>query len=418
MSLVLAFPGETEVQDFKFTDKVTYSMFVNLLEDYMVDFPAERETYYSSLKSLRKQIKMYSNHETKFTEDIQVDRRFSHMKSLLKKISSKTVENHFRSSILRQTRSAGTPPLAVLIQTYEKLKATLEPEATPFTKEEKTIIVDGVYKVWNRINQTVPDLEFKVKLALNRAKVSLSDSADLNFSREESGKYEASRRLILGKTIPFVDLQTGEDTGEMIPDTPEYIGTKLFHESIREIRDSSDEVYDELTSCRAFFVTELAKFRGITISDIKHVLSLHPAAKILGEVLSHLPSEHSGFKKSNHAFEFFKRLVPENPAAAFLFEWGDVWGLSSDLERATDLTPHELVKIILTILLGPRCLGFPTFYASLCVQMLSCDRTIYYRHEQFVAKRGCLMGDPLTKQVLHLIQLLSEEIALTLLREE
>jgi len=260
---------------------------------------------------------------------------------------------------------------------------------------------------------SIKDLIPQIRTALSRAKVSLSDSADLESNRKEGGKYESCRKILqLQEKFLRVDLHTMKVTDDEIPDTPEEIGTRLFHKALEIV--SSGRIMDDVMSSRVHVVPETGKNRLITVSHILHALVLHPISKICLEIISRLPSEFHGVKASQHAFNLYERLSTSNPGTDFVFDYEQIWALSSDLETATDCLSPERVKIMLLIILGKHCLGFPVGYVNVVVHLLTGSRCIYPSGNSGLpvqSERGCFMGDPMTKFVLHLVQLVAENSA-------
>jgi len=143
---------------------------------------------------------------------------------------------------------------------------------------------------------------------------------------------------------------------------------------------------------------------------------LHPFAHMGLKVLEAMPSSESGVGAANHSWNFFKRLSHKNPSASFIFN-DDIQTsvLSTDWSSATDYCD----PIIAGAMLNRLCylLGVPNWYretmlfaltAPLQVETLNRDGCPI---DKFYTKRGVLMGDPVTKTVLHLHHLIGSRIA-------
>lgn len=414
VQLCLAFPDKPEIQSWDYFDNVVNNMYCNLVQDWLAPRVSKRVSYYEKLKSLKGQIKKMVFSEEGKPSDVVIPRELTYFVKPVSYLGQKNVITAFRAGILIQTRSVGLPPPTLFLRTFQKFEETVTSKCDPPPRGHQSAIAMATRRVYRRLVEQ-ENLPLVVSKALRRAKISLSDSADLNFTREVGGKYEAFRTLnmeIKGRPVYRVDLENGSLTQELIEETLDNIGTRAFHYTMaKAIRN---EIPDLMT-VRTCGVLEPGKVREITVSDIHHAVLLHPISHILLDVLSVAPSSASGIGAANHAFEFYKRLNHKNPAAGFIFNV-DPWVLSSDLETATDHISPYIVKIILDIFMGPHCLGVPKFYRNTVVFLLTSPRTVVDTAtlRSFQTTRGCLMGDPVTKFVMHMVHLVGKEITLSL----
>jgi len=395
-------------------------MIKRLLEDYLAPMGAERVSAYEQLKTLRGQLKEISFHQTRSLSELHVPRELSFLKFPISQLREKNTRNIFRVSLLIQTRACGTPPPTVFMKTARKFRETVCTPSEPPTRGVQAKIAFATRVVYERIASFTrvdkqPFLTI-VREALEKAKISLSESAELDTSREEGGKYEAFRQLcqkFRGTDVYEVDLENGQLTDRLIPDDLDHIGTRAFHYSFNEAIHGR---ITDLMTVRCAGVLEPGKVREITVADIHHAVLLHPISHILLDVLKEIPSSSSGIKAASHAFEFYKRLSHKNPNGNFIFDEKDLWILSSDLETATDYANPHIVRIILQVFLGPHCLGVPKLYRILISRLLTEPRQVVdtYSNEEYMTTRGCLMGDPVTKFVMHMLHLVGKEISLAL----
>jgi hypothetical protein len=133
------------------------------------------------------------------------------------------------------------------------------------------------------------------------------------------------------------------------------------------------------------------------------------------KVIEVFPSSESGIGAANHAWNFFKRLSHNNPSASFIFkEDVDTVVYSTDWETATDYCDPHIAAAMLNRLMAH--LGVPKWYRETCVFALTCPRQVetldknQCPKEMFFTSRGVLMGDPVTKVVLHLYHLVGRRI--------
>jgi len=409
-AICLAFPDKPEIQAWEYFDNMFNCMFKNLLLDWVIDHGQDKDyvSYYEKLKKIRGSIKLFAFHETHTaSKEVRLPREMSFLRKPISYLRDKDLITMFRVSLLIQTRSCGTPPPNVFVRSYESFKTTLTAPVT--VPRNLHVIAKATKAVYDRIRRN-NDLPMEISMAL-RAKISLSDSAELCTPRHQGGKYEAFRRLYresLGTTVYKVNLWDGSLTDEVIGEDPTDIGTRVFHYALHGV---IIDRWPNLLVVRAEPVTEAGKVRMITVSDIVHSVLLHPISHVLLDVLRLVPSSSAGVAAANHAFEFYKRLNHKNPRGAFVFDDQDLWILSSDLETATDYANPEITKVILSIFCGPSGLGIPAFYLRVVMILLTAPRHVFAQHEDFWTTRGCLMGDPVTKFVMHMMHLVAAEIA-------
>jgi hypothetical protein len=160
-------------------------------------------------------------------------------------------------------------------------------------------------------------------------------------------------------------------------------------------------------------------------------------------------SSHSGMKKANHMWNFFKdfeqkpirdilfseksRKVDEyNHSMRIEVEYEDVFGVSTDYETATDYISHLIGKVIAYPWML-KC-GIPKVLRDLVCEIAFQSRPIYFSGDIGVGKyigeengiprffiettRGVLMGDPLTKVVLHFTNIVSRRLAWRIFQED
>jgi hypothetical protein len=415
IQLCLAFPDIPEIQNWEYFDRIMRSMIKHLLEDWTSKNGA-RESFYEKLKSIRKSIKQLAFHEYKTVDELVIPREFSFLRLPISLLKEKTTRNMFRVGLLIQTRACGTPPPNVFMKTYRKFRETVTLPAEPPGTEATARLAWATKLVYqelvmdNKVGR--PAFMDAFRKALTRAKISLSDSAELNNSRESGGKYEAFRKIAHGlKDVREIDLTNGDQLAT-IPDIPENLGTRAFHHSLWAMLN--EEITDLMT-VRSAGVLEPGKVREITVSDIHHAVLLHPISHVVLDIIARVPSSESGVHAANHAFEFYRRLNHKNPRGGFIFDKrfsDDLWIMSSDLETATDYTNPYITEVILETFLGPECLGIPELYREVTKVLLTGPRTVVdpRTNEEFITSRGCFMGDPMTKAVLHLHHLVSKQI--------
>jgi hypothetical protein len=416
MQLALAFPDVPEVQNWDYFDNAINCMLKHLLEDWCLDHGPEYVSFYEKLKSIRGQIKQVAFHATRSIEEIRVPRDMTFLRLPLSKLVGKSLSTLLRVSLMIQTRACGTPPPHMFLKTFKKFRETLTAPCPIPDRKHLATIAFATKVVYTKIVET-GNIPGNLTNFLSKAKISLSDSAELSVGHHEGGKYEAFRlfsRSLTGRPVEVINLQDGKGTGKFLEDVPENMGTRAFHASLGMF--TREEIPDLMT-VRSEAVLEPGKVRQITVSESHHAMLLHPISHVLLDILKLVPSSESGTGAAHHAFNFYKRLTARNPAAEFIFEPTDLWVLSSDLETATDYANPWIVKTILQVFMGPRCLGVPDFYRNLVTYLLTEPRLVINNktNEEFRTTRGCLMGDPVTKFAMHMMHLVAKEVTLKLM---
>jgi hypothetical protein len=254
------------------------------------------------------------------------------------------------------------------------------------------------------------------------AKISLLDSGEFFTNTNDGGKLEASRRVLrLNPRIEEIDLQTGRATGKILTqDSP--IGERLFHWACGRFQNRQKVYENNSMSCRISLVAELGKYRTITVSSLQHAILLHPLSHMGLTLLEAFPSSESGIGAANHAWNFFKRLSHKNPSASFIFNKDiETSVMSTDWSQATDYCDPYIAGAMLNRFLTK--MGVPLWYTQTALFALTGPRQVETLDrngcptEKFYTSRGVLMGDPVTKVVLHLHHLVGRRIAGLLLQD-
>jgi hypothetical protein len=423
MQLVLSFPMWEELLEWSRMDQIINCLICQLLPDYFRG-DTEKVSSFEKIKKLRKAIKEQGFNPVGDISSIDIPREMSFFKIITDFMSDrKTPIDMYRVMTMSQTRASGVPPRSVYLKSLQKIKATLT-EAPDRSRYErvKNYVASGVQILHQEMVESIGSESQSERFwarVISRAKISLSDSGEFFTSSESGGKLEAAR-LVLSKTpeIPEINLETGKLTGRILTgDDP--VGIRLFHWACGEFRDR-DSVYDRnVMSVRISLVAELGKYRAITVAHLAHAMLLHVLSHVLLEYISAIPSSRSGVGASNHAWNFFKRLSHKNPVGNFIFD-EDVYLFSTDWEEATDWMDHLVSQLIVNRLCFS--VGIPTWYRQISVFALCAPRQVeeFDPEEKLLSRyfttRGELMGDPVTKVILHLAHLIARTAAVKQLR--
>jgi len=414
IQLMLSFMDNPTMWKWSTYDRITHSVIMNLLPDYLN--PNKKSTAFAELKTIRQSIK-----ESGFAQNKSVAcatlRRFSYFNPLLSSLGDdKSPDTMVRVNLLSQTRAAGVPPPAVKRAAIEKWVETVSTPSSQANAEKLTPdIIQAVDDFYDEVIKGVGEdqlVHFFAK-CMRSAKISLSDSAELDHSVVDGGKLEAARERIqsLGR-VPELDLHTGRETGNYFTVENGGIGEMLFHSTLA--RFASGPYSDNKMSVRVSAVAELGKYRTVTVSSHDHAILLHPVSHMTLRFFADFMPASAGIKASNQAWEFFRRISGANPAAGFIFNSDSEKVIfSTDWSQSTDWCDHYIANVMLTRFF--HRIGVPLWYAKMCVFALTAPRVVLHPLKDgkpWLTKRAVLMGDPGTKSLLTLYHPVARSMAL------
>lgn len=400
----------------------------------------ECESPYSALKAVRKDFKLAS-HEGKlgemgtFYEGIRSVFQVEY--ALCAKLDPWTVEYTRVVGILSQTRGAGTPPPLVQQRTKLKLLRTVTSVPPPLEKWEAQLIGTAM----DELILESPDSAFAG--LHTKAGVRISTSACFEQTRELGGNTQAVQDIVwdgrLGRRAFVRDLETGAviESKSLDDCTP---GEYIFWRCLEEVLSTPPEIVKQVS---LVVVMEPAKCRSITkahvyvkiILDVVNGICSYPLGKAY-------ESSTSGMRKTAHAWEFFKTMFCRGdvffcPAQTERIgftsptsfeertEYEDVFMSSTDYETATDFLHHEVGRIIGWKWMT-KC-GIPPILKGIVMAVAFQPRDIFFYASGGISEvgdptddknirkvrlvRGVLMGDPLTKVILHFTNLCTRKIA-------
>jgi hypothetical protein len=421
MQAVLAFPGCPQFGEWERIDQIQRCGIANILEDYFRDLDPARVTTFEKVKDVRKSIKEHGFNPASDLSKVIIPRELSVMRVMCALVRGKTPLSHLQVMILSQTRASGVPPRIVYDRTLAKTKAIL---TTPSSKELYQLIEGPLKRATDQFYQ-----ELLIRLGdtdkrslffegvVKASKISLSDSGEFFTTTDVGGKLEAARRVLRAHPeIPEINLDTGLPTGRILTADNAKQGARLFHWACGTFVDRTDVYNKNCMSCRISLVAELGKYRTITVSTLQHALLLHPFSHMGLKILEVMPSSESGIGAANHAWNFFKRLSHKNPSASFIFNEDIQTSVySTDWSSATDYCDPYIAGAMLNRFCN--LLGVPKWYRETMLFALTAPRQVETLDrnnvpiEKFYTRRGVLMGDPITKVVIHLHHLIGRKIA-------
>jgi len=275
-----------------------------------------------------------------------------------------------------------------------------------------------------------------------KAGVTATTSATWEHTQAEGGTLQSLQDLCKDKAVGVkamvYDLDTGDPLNFLDQEASE--GTYIFWRCFEEVIHMKPE---ERKKAALVVVDEPGKNRSVTkaVACVKVVFDF--VNKICSIPLERgFDSSHSGMRKANHMWNFFKDYEKQ-PLKDILFsikrkrtekycnstrvevEYDDVFAVSTDYETATDYLSHGVGKIIAYPWLV-KC-GIPKILRDLVCEIAFEPRPIYFSGDfgvgellgtengvpkfRIITSRGVLMGDPLTKVVLHFTNIVSRRLS-------
>jgi len=367
----------------------------------------------------------------------------------------------FRCSLLSQTRMMGyLPPnlsLEKLMAWIEKVSTPKSPELEPwmlsFLSERalSELKYGGVPRgLYSDIDESVLDFvdeEGLRKGALEDLDFQVFQTASLLHRVVDGGNMEDERLVVRhfveeGKPLKIWSLETGDCTGSYTDFDPETLNARLvaFWYAFNLVRDyliekgalegekSGITLKRDLEKAVVLIIKEPGKDRKLLISEAMLNWFEAPGAKMIAGALSIHPDHYAGLKGKNHAWDYAKRLSPENGEAGFMYDSkmnikSDVRQGFQDWTEATDDGDRRKQATIGTTVRS--WIGFPRYYGRMYTAMgfvrQRCSVRIVVPEEgtrervfistEFFLENGVQMGRRRAKHTLHETQLVGDSIA-------
>jgi len=332
--------------------------------------------------------------------------------------------------ILSQTRGCGTPPPLVVLQSKRKFIQTVSLEPPPESATVRTLRRLAVEEVFKDL-PTVATTGLATK-----SRVTVSSAACWEKTRKQGGTTEQIKELICDRDpmdmIPVRDLDTGSVTSWRYASEFDTVGELIFWVSLDRVLHTPPV---ELRKAFLTVVKEPGKARSVTKARACLKIVLDLVSKLCSEpFIKGIRSSQSGMSASNHGWNFFNSFSNEIERAETFslmtreetsFEgyvertdtFEDLFVSSTDYKEATDSLRHD-VAADLGVPLMTVC-GIPKVLQGIVIETCYKTRQIYFKATGLLAdlgdptdvqdihvitlRQGVLMGDPLTKPVLHLV---------------
>nr|WPR16644.1 MAG: RNA-dependent RNA polymerase [Mbeech associated narna-like virus 5] len=414
------------------------------LDGTMTESAISIKTSYSQLKASRKWFKDHAHRgdlEQALENLEEVPHWCRQLVNVWKRASRLTGPRRlFVTGILSQTRGCGTPPPLVLLQSKVKFLRTIGRRPPPDDETSRSIRRAALGEVLTNLPQ-----EAFTGLS-TKSRITVSTSSSWESTRREGGTIEAARQILaslpIGEQIPVRDLETGRIETYKSREDFDSTGEVVFWLALDHVLRTP---LPDLRSAYLTMVKEPGKARTVTKARACLKIVLDLVNKIAAAPLEKgIRSSASGMGKSHHGWNLFCRLMSdevrdmvfsldnreENPYEGYVERTDTFKALfmsSTDYEEATDQLRHYIASD-----LGGgwmlKC-GIPRLLRSIVHNTCYKDREVFFHasgvlntygtarpeHGEGIRSvtmvNGVLMGDPLTKIVLHLANVVTRHIA-------
>lgn len=399
------------------------------------------KTAYARLKGVRQSFKENANKGT-LREHIEGtvpwDEPFFEIfrGAFLQSLESREIyESCVIRGLLSQTRGAGTPPPLAVLQVKMKFIKTVTEPPEELTPSERLLIRHSLKEILDE----APDSAFTG--LQTKAGIRAATSACYEKTREEGGTAQAIQDIVyegsIGRQCRIIDLWTGVHIEDKCLDdsTP---GEYIFWRCLEEVLSTAPE---DLRKVYLIVVGEPGKGRAVTKGAACLKVVLDVVNSLCAWALQKaFKSSSSGMSKEAHGWNFWKSMFQDfekyvfDPAevavehvdasSKFVTKlYRDVGVLNTDLETATDFTDHNVGEEIGMGFMTK--VGIPSILKGIVVAVCFRERVVEFFSEgvfsnigeatdvknvrRILLRRGVLMGDPMTKVILHLINILVRE---------
>jgi hypothetical protein len=420
---------------------LSYFLDDEFLDGKLTEYSLSLTTRYQKLKQLRKRMKMYllQGKPSMVFEDYVPDKPLLWFKDLLRFLQPfGSTRYAYQTSVLSQTRGCGQPPPLFCLQSKLKFTKVVTEVPTPLNDTQKGLLRACLDSLLEKIPKaTYTGLDTK-------GRVTISNAACWEKTRAEGGTIQAISELMVegkqGKPVAIYDLDTmNKVTHKHLYEMTE--GEYIFWSSFQKVITSKPE---DLTRAFLSIVKEPGKARSVTKASAYLKVILDFVGKICAWPLKRLESSESGMSRDAHGWNLFRsffyesnrdilfqpRKPPEIDNSVFgvlkeTVEYSPVFVLSYDCETATDFMQHDFAEIIAEFWMT-QC-GIPKVLKGIVHRTSFRPRDVYFYADGGMEKigqptefegvrkvrlvRGVLMGDPITKPVLHLFNALNREMA-------
>jgi len=422
---------------------ITDEFFDGEVSNYVLD---EHVTHYEQLKRARKAFKLviHEDEPEKYLQTLENQPRWIQeyfLPTWGKAVRHEGFSRLFLAGSLSQTRGSGTPPALVVLRSKRKFLTSVA-ELPP------TVTQTQVNLFTHALEECVGEIPDHIFTGLStKARVTVTGSACWESTRKEGGTAQAILELMSKYEeyqIPVRDLDTGEITSWKWKHQFESVGTAIFYACLDEVIESDLE---DLQTVHLTVVKEPGKARVVTKGRAALKIILDTVSKICSHPLKKgFKSSESGMGRSHHGWNLFKDFSSEEMHNMLFTEdrerrvedtfndhidrvqtWQDLWFCSTDYQEATDRMVHELAEITASTWMD-KC-GIPPLLSGIVMAVCFKPRRVVFSGtgplstigvelsdglRVITLRRGVLMGDPLTKVILHFSNIITRRLGRSL----
>lgn len=287
----------------------------------------------------------------------------------------------------------------------------------------------------------------------SRVNLDLKQSASYTSLVREGGKLEDARRILQTAkkenfTIYVRDLNTGRviekyPVSKYSMDEKQYYKQTLYWLSfqlalnsmvkkgqldkrfyVRYAQKDGSLFEVDCDKVKVLTIREPGKDRVLIKSQSVLVWALSIFNKLVQNGLALLPDHEIGLKSTSHMWKHYERLSPINEESKFLYDFSTgvtkatIFQCFQDWTKATDnINPALAQELLITLCVW---LKLPPWWSEVCILMATMPPEFEFVHETMdgvqrvitgTFKRGLMMGNPVTKTVLHLMHCPIKSIA-------
>jgi len=401
------------------------------------------KTFYEELKSARKGFKLIIHQDEPASHLAKMDSTPRWVMSFLggtwkRAVRHTSYQHAYLAGLLSQTRGSGTPPPLVVLRSKRKFLLSVQEAPPELSKTDCNLIIAAM-------DEVIGELPDHIFTGLDtKARVTVTGSACYEATRSEGGTAQAILDIMSKYDddilVPIRDLDTGNITSWVHKEKASSIGTAVFWACLHEVLTSNLE---ELRRVSLTLVREPGKARVVTKGHAALKIVLDTVSKICSYPLKKgFKSSASGMGKSHHGWNLFKDFTSEEMYDLLFSEdrkfreddqfaehisrvqvWEDVYLSSTDYQEATDRMVHKFGSIVATKWMT-KC-GIPPILRGIILAVCFRPREVHFTAtgalrevgrlvegdtRSVVLYRGVLMGDPLTKVILHFANILARRI--------
>jgi len=402
--------------------------------------------FYAELKSARKTFKLviHQDEPVLHEADLKMVPRWVHIflgTAWKKAVRLTGFQRLYVAGTMSQTRGSGTPPPLLILRSKAKFIKSVSEVPPTMTKTQISLVISA-------LDSLLAELPSGIFTGLaTKARVTVTGSACWEETRKSGGTAQAILDIMSKYEqihIPVRDLDSGNIIEYCHKDSFDSIGTAVFHACLEEVLQTSPE---ELRKVSLTLVSEPGKARAVTKGHAALKIVLDTVSKICAWPLKKgFRSSESGMGRSNHGWNLFRDFFSEEMYNELFTErkplreedtyadhverrvvWEDCFVGSTDYQEATDRMVHTLADII-----GDRWMrmcGIPRTLQGIVRAVCFRPRRVFFYGtgplknlgtpvdgdlRSTDLNRGVLMGDPLTKVILHFCNILAREVGSSL----